>query len=96
MRGSFKHIMIGNEIHYSRDFSLEQLHELHAFVCPLHATLSGPNRNITARPTSSSLSTGTRVNKTQLAPLSRSKHPIHARGGRKAGGFEGDKRLVVG
>jgi hypothetical protein len=31
--------MIGNEIRYSIDFGLEQFHELHASVCPLHATL---------------------------------------------------------
>jgi hypothetical protein len=40
MHGFFKRTMIGNEIRYGMEFSLEQLHELCALVCP-HASRAG-------------------------------------------------------
>jgi hypothetical protein len=48
MHGFFKRTTIGNKIHYSIDFSLEQLQGLCAVVCPLHATPPSSDRESSA------------------------------------------------
>jgi hypothetical protein len=52
MRGFIKRTMIGNEIRDSMEFSLEQLQELCAVACPLHASSASSNKHFSTRATS--------------------------------------------
>jgi len=72
MHGFFKRTTIGNETRYSMDFSLEQLQELCAVACPLHATPPISDRYFSAGKANLP-KVGTRVKKTRSAPPSRSK-----------------------
>jgi hypothetical protein len=50
MRGFFKLITIGNEVHYSIEFSLEDVQQLCVAAFPLHTSLAGSNASFSTRP----------------------------------------------
>jgi hypothetical protein len=50
MRGFFKLITIGNKVHYSIEFSLEDVQQLCAATFPLHTSSIGSNASFPARP----------------------------------------------
>jgi hypothetical protein len=50
MCGFFKLITIGNEVHYSMEFSLEDVQQLCTTAFPLHMSLAGSNASFSTRP----------------------------------------------
>ena len=50
MRGFFKLITIGNEVHYGMEFSLEDVQQLCAAAFPLHTSSASSNASFSARP----------------------------------------------
>ena len=50
MRGFFKLIIIGNEVRYSMEFSLEDVQQLCAAAFPLHMSSASSNASFPARP----------------------------------------------
>jgi hypothetical protein len=50
MRGFFKLITIGNKVHYSMEFSLEDVQQLCAAAFPLHTSSAGSNALFSAQP----------------------------------------------
>ena len=50
MRGFFKLITIGNEVHYSIEFSLDDVQQQCAIAFPLHTSLAGSNALFSAWP----------------------------------------------
>jgi hypothetical protein len=50
MRRFFKLITIGNEVHYSMEFSLDDVQQQCATAFPLHTSSAGSNASFSARP----------------------------------------------